>query len=532
MKNFTLSILLLLFSFSNAHAYQTKSKTAASKTTVATKIPSSRNTVKIDNVIIYKFLTQYPKLKTYRNDLLSLYKNRSYTSIWLKGGRVIEFADLLYSKTTELEQEGLNSKFAYKDKVDNIFSQQLKKIPATTNNELLLSSMYIFYAKKVYKGIDSDKIKEIGWFLPQKNLSYSSLLTTLLDDPQALNKDEKLLFDQYYKLRDVLQKYREIERNGTWNFIKRDSLIREYKPGDTAKTIGQIRQRLAVTGDLLQDSKSDVYDEELIKGVLNYKKRNGYNQDPVVNFSQINRMNVPIAQYIKTILVNMERCRWIAPELTKAPEYIIVNIPSYKLFYKRDGITELESNVFVGGTMNETVIFSGDIKYLVFSPYWNIPTSIVQSEIKTAMQTDKNYLSSNDMEWNNGNVRQKPGPKNPLGKVKFIFPNSNDIYLHGTPSKDLFDSEYRAYSHGCINVNKSEELAFLILKNDPDWPAERIRSAMDGGKETTCFLKNKLPVHMGYFTSWVNDAGEVSFFHDIYERDDRLAELLYSDEVK
>ena len=170
MKNFTLSILLLLFSFSNAHAYQTKSKTAASKTTVATKIPSSRNTVKIDNAIIYKFLTQYPKLKTYRNDLLSLYKNRSYTSIWLKGGRVIEFADLLYSKTTELEQEGLNSKFAYKDKVDNIFSQQLKKIPATTNNELLLSSMYIFYAKKVYKGIDSDKIKEIGWFLLKKNL--------------------------------------------------------------------------------------------------------------------------------------------------------------------------------------------------------------------------------------------------------------------------------------------------------------------------------------------------------------------------
>jgi murein L,D-transpeptidase YcbB/YkuD len=228
----------------------------------------------------------------------------------------------------------------------------------------------------------------------------------------------------------------------------------------------------------------------------------------------------------------MERCRWIAPEMTKTKEYIIINIPSFKLIYKRDGKTELESNVFVGGTMNETIIFSSAISHLIFSPYWNIPTSIVESEIKTALESDKNYLVANDMEWTKKGLRQRPGPKNPLGKVKFIFPSASDIYLHDSPVKNLFESEYRAYSHGCINVNKAQELTYLILKNNTDWSVDRITKAMESGDETICILKNKIPVHIGYFTAWVNDSGEISFFIDIYQRDDRLAEILFSETVK
>ena len=532
MKKIILSSLLLLFSISIAHAFQAKKYKTVEKSTTLSKNQSSKSTVKIDDTAISNFLNKYPNLKTNKVNLIALYKNRKYNSIWLDSKGTIEFANLLYSKVNELEEEGLKSQFPYKDKVDLLFSKQSAKKITPIDTELLLSSMYIFYAKKVYKGIDAEKVKEIGWLIPQKNLSYVTLLDSLLVDPTALDKDDKLQFDQYYKLRTVLKKYREIEQSGSWKLIVRDSLVKEFKPGDTSETIGQIRQRLATTGDLQHDSKSNTYDEELTAGVLNFKKRNGYNPDPIITFSQIDRMNIPIDSYIKTIMVNMERCRWIAPEMTKAAELIIVNIPSFKMFFKRNGITELESNVFVGSTMDQTVIFSSTLNYLVFSPYWNVPTSIVQSEIKTAMEQNKNYLADNDMEWNNGRVRQRPGPNNPLGKVKFIFPNSNDIYLHGTPSRDLFQSEYRAYSHGCINVNKSEELAYLILKNDPDWPAERIKAAMDGGKETTCILKNKIPVHIGYFTAWVNDSGEVSFFNDLYERDDRLAKILFSDDYK
>ena len=532
MKQLYFTFTLLLFSFSIAHAYQTTTQKPVAKVATAAKAQPTKTPIKINNVVISNFFKKYPNLKTYKSDLSALYLKRNYKSIWFGGKGLIEFANLLYSKTNELEQEGLPSKFAYKSKVNQIFNEKSTKNVASSDNELLLSAMYVFYAQKVYKGIDSNKIKEIGWLIPQKNLSYDSLLTSLLVDPNALDKDEKVQFNQYYKLRDVLRKYRKIEQDGGWNKIVRDSAVFEYKPGDSSKTIGQIRQRLAITGDLHTDSKSNRYDEELITGVLNFKKRNGYNEDPIITFSQVERMNIPIENYIKTIMVNMERCRWIDPEMTKAAQYIIVNIPSYKLFFVRNGKTELESNVFVGGTMNETVIFSGNINYLVFSPYWNVPTSIVQSEIKTAIEQNKNYLAENDMEVIKGRVRQKPGPNNPLGRVKFIFPNSNDIYLHGSPSKSLFQSEYRAYSHGCINVNKSEELAYLILKDNPDWPVERIQSAMDGGKETTCILKEKLPVHMGYFTAWVNDAGEVNFFSDIYERDERLAEILFSEDYK
>ena len=534
MRNIVLSIAVIILGFFTTSVYPSKNKNLTDyKISFVDTVPihkAEKSLVKIDSSVIVRFFKKYSNLKKYKPDVTALYKKRDYNSIWYDGEGLIEFANLLYSKVNEIEKDGVKSRLAYKDRIDDIFNNQSADKLTATETELLLSAMYIFYAKKVYQGIDTEKIKETGWFLPTKNLSYVSLLNSLLVDPQLLDINEKQLFGQYYKLREILKKYRRIEENGEWNPITKDSLVREIRPNDSSKTIGQIRQRLAVTGDLKHDSKSNRYDKELMDGILNYKKRNGYKMDYVITSSHIQRMNIPIENYIKTILVNMERCRWIAPALTKAEEYIIINIPSFKLIFKRNGKTEFESNVFVGGTMNETVIFSSQMSHLVFSPYWNIPRSIVESEIKTAMDRDKNYLEANNMEWNRGRVRQKPGPNNPLGAVKFIFPNSNDIYLHDTPSKSLFESEYRAYSHGCINVNNAKELAYLILKYDPDWPVERINNAMNGEKETTCILKKKIPVHIGYFTTWVNDSGEISFFNDIYERDDRLAELLFSDD--
>jgi murein L,D-transpeptidase YcbB/YkuD len=144
------------------------------------------------------------------------------------------------------------------------------------------------------------------------------------------------------------------------------------------------------------------------------------------------------------------------------------------------------------------------------------------------MAKNKNYLAQHNMEWNNGNVRQKPGKNNSLGLVKFIFPNSNNIYLHDTPSKSLFENETRAYSHGCVRVGKARDLASTILKEDKNWTPTKIDAAMNLGRENAYVLKNKIPVYIGYFTAWVNENGELNFFQDIYERDDRLAKLLYS----
>lgn len=534
MKKFILSIVVVFLGFFLASAQHNKNLTVnkTSHTTVPHKFTGDKTTIHINEAVISGFFKKYPKLKIYQPDVNTLYKTRKYKPIWYDKKELIEFANLLYSKVNQLEEEGVESDLAYKDEIDGIFNSEFSKNLSQTDTELMLSSMYVFYAKKVYFGIDTEKIQEIGWFIPRKNLSYSNLLNSLSANPELLNKNEKQLFRQYYKLRDILKKYRQIEENGDWNFITTDSLEREFRPNDSSKTIGQIRHRLAITGDLKHDNKSDMYDEELMAGVLNYKKRNGFKPDYIIAPKHIQNMNIPIEQYIKTIMVNMERCRWIDPELVKASEYIIINIPSYKLLFKRNGKTELESKLFVGKNMTETVVFSSNMTQIIFSPYWYVPKSIIDYELKYEMEREKNYLASHNMEWNNGKVRQKPGINNTLGLVKFVFPNSNDIYLHDTPSKSLFQYEYRAFSHGCINIDRAKELAVAILKNDPDWPIEHINEAMKGKKETICILKKKIPIHIGYFTAWVNDAGEINFYTDIYSRDDCLSELLFSNDSK
>ena len=478
------------------------------------------------------FFSKYPDLKKYQADVTVLYKKRNYASIWYDKKGLIEFANLLYSKANQLEEEGLNSSLAYKDKMDGIFDGETTKKLSKTDKELLLSSLYIYYAQKVFKGIDSEKITELGWFLPRKNLSYAMLLDSLLVDANLLNKNEDQQLGQYYRQREALKKYRKIEKNGGWSAIDMNPFVKYFQPNDSSKSISQIRTRLFVTGDLKTDSKNNRYDEELMTGILNYKKRNGFNLNYGITRDLVQDMNVPIAERIKTIMVNMERCRWIPPELAKANEYIIINIPSFKLIYRKNGKKELESNVFVGKSMTETVIFSGTISYIVFSPYWIVPKSIIDNELKQAMARDKNYLVSHNMEWNNGNVRQKPGVRNSMGLIKFMFPNTNNIYLHDTPVKSLFDAEVRAFSHGCINMSKAKELAILLLKDDPDWTAERIHAAMYGGVETTYVLKRRVPVHIGYFTAWVDDAGIINFYKDIYDRDDRLADMLFCSEYK
>jgi murein L,D-transpeptidase YcbB/YkuD len=359
------------------------------------------------------------------------------------------------------------------------------------------------------QGIDSTKTEELGWYLPRKKLSYSQYLDSILIDPKLMDNKEKLI-GQYYKLKEVLKNYREIEKNGGWDVISVPKDFKQLKPGDSSQLVAQIRKRLFLTNDIASDSKSNVYDVSLQEAVLKYKRRNGFTEDKVILPKHINEMNVLICDRIKTIMVNMERCRWISTDLTKAKEFIVVNIPSYRLTYFKEGKAALVSNVVVGTALNETVIFSGMMSYIVFSPYWNVPKSIRDKEILPAIKKNKNYLAKHNMEWKGNMIRQKPGPNNSLGLVKFLFPNSNNIYLHDTPSKSLFSQEKRAFSHGCI----------------PNWTPQKIEAAMDGKKEKWYTLKNKIPVYIGYFTAWVDDDGLVNFHKDIYERDNALANLL------
>lgn len=335
------------------------------------------------------------------------------------------------------------------------------------------------------------------------------------------SREVYLLSRQYDRLEAALEKYQKIERKKLWKKIDIDSATyKELKPFDSGAVVKQIRERLFVDGDLKRDSKSSLYDEELMAGVLNYKKRYGLTLNYKLSFEHIKQMNEPVSERIKTIQLNMERCRLIPENLIDARDYIMVNIPAYRLLYVKNGVNEFVSDVFVGTTWSETEIFSSNMDKVVFSPYWNVPQSIIDNELKLNMARDKNYLEDNNMEWNGGKVRQKPGPKNSLGLVKFLFPNPFDIYMHDTPAKSLFQFEQRTFSHGCINIKEAKKLAHVILKDDPDWNDEMIDNAMNGEKETTCILKNKIPIYIGYFTSWVNEeTGEIYFYPDVYQKD-------------
>lgn len=536
MRNFTslsvvTAIIFSMFSLqSSAKEIDIKIKMAEFENTFM--ISKFVSKVTVDAASIDQFYKKYPKLKKYQNDVLDLYKKKEYNAIWHDDKRVSEFGSLLYHKVRLLTDQGIKATMPYMDLVDDVFNENVSGKLPQIDTELLLSNMYVFYASNVYSGVDPATLKKIGWFLPAKSISYAKILDSLMVDPDRLDKDENLLFGQYYKLKAMLKKYRTIEQNNQWTKIDIDSATyKDLKPFDSGVAVQQIRTRLFVVGDLAQDSKRDIYDEEMMAGILKYKKRYGLKLNYALTREHIDQMNEPIGNRIKTIMLNMERCRWIPANLAKASEYIMVNIPSFVLVYVKDGKYELMSDVFVGTRMTETVIFSGMMDRIVFSPYWYVPQSIIKNELKLKMAEDKNYLADHNMEWNGGNVRQKPGPKNSLGLVKFMFPNPNDIYLHDTPAKSLFDFEKRIFSHGCINVKEAKGLALAILKDNPDWPVDKIDQAMSGEKETTCTLKNKIPIYIGYFTAWVNNDGEIGFYPDVYDRDPQLDKLLYSDAV-
>jgi len=490
-------------------------------------IENMGSNIPFDSTLIAPFFNSHPVLKKYEKNLVAIYRNYNFNHIWFDRKGVVEYGNSLYSKVKDLEDEGISSVFPYQKNIDDIFEDDIKNIRKNTDAELLLTSLYLFYVDKVYKGIDPKTTTNIGWLLPRKAISYTGLLDSIISDNKLQQEDSLILFSQYYKLRDVLKRYRAIEQKGGWNPIDPDPEIKAYKPNDTAKAIQEIREYLFIAGDLKQNNRSNRYDVDMVTAVKNFQLRNGYKPDSLILPEHIKAMNVPIGERIKTIVVNMERCRYISPEIFNSREFIFVNIPSYEMNFLREGKTEFNSPVVVGESMTKTVIFGGKMSYIVFSPYWNLPKTIIEKEIKPGIEKDKNYLESHNMEWNNGKVRQKPGNNNSLGLVKFMFPNSNDIYFHDTPAKSLFKKEDRALSHGCIRVQKARELAIKILKDNEKWTPEKIDAAMNAGEESIAGLKNKIPVYIGYFTAWVDEQGEINFYKDVYERDERLAALLF-----
>ncbi|MEJ7610510.1 MAG: L,D-transpeptidase family protein [Ferruginibacter sp.] len=362
-----------------------------------------------------------------------------------------------------------------------------------------------------------------------KKINEVALLDSFLSRSGKILQDWEPVNIYYQRLKTALLRYHVIDKAGGWKEIPADKLIK-YNPGDSALLIKEIKKRLQISGEYQGTDIGSYYSAELLPAVKSKQRSFGLKEDGVISYALVTALNIPVKERIRQMLINLERMRWAPQE--PEPDMILVNIPEFKLHVFQDAKKLFSMGIVVGKSANGTVIFTNQLKYVVFSPYWNIPPSIVRKEILPAIRRNPNYLSKMNMErtgYSGGLpvIRQKPGGNNSLGRVKFIFPNSYNIYFHDTPAKSLFNKEERAFSHGCIRLSEPEKLATYLLRDQPEWTTETIGEAMNASKEKWVPLSKEVQVFISYFTAWVDNDGLLNFRKDIYGHDKKMAMQLF-----
>ena len=322
----------------------------------------------------------------------------------------------------------------------------------------------------------------------------------------------------YKGLEKEIVHYQTIEKKDGWKKIKPQK--RGVKLGDSSEVVKNIRKRLLITNESTSSDTSMVFDKVLEKDIIGYQIRNGLKPDGRPGIETLKTMNVSVQDRIQQLKLNLERCLQLPDDFGE--KYILVNIPAFELVAIKKGIPVFYSKIVAGKESDKTAIFKGTMRYVVFAPYWNVPNSIMHKEILPAIAKNPNYLKENNMEWYDGKIRQKPGPWNALGRVKFIFPNAYNMYMHDTPAKTLFNENSRAFSHGCIRVEQPLKMAMFLLEEQKEWNIERMTAVMELEQETMVVLKEKTAVYILYFTAFIDENGKLNFRKDIYGKDQYL----------
>ncbi len=481
----------------------------------------------IERSEIKDFFRNYHEFSPYAVELTKFYKERDFELAWFDKDGLTEQSFQMYLAAVNSGKHGIGKPVPYRDELINLFSDE----PSNTTVvpiDLMLTAQYFHYNAANFEGeVTERQTRALDWLIKREKTDPIQLLNDIVDNKSDIYNGEAFR-KGYADLKVALAAIRE---KGLEKLEPIKSDKNKYEPGDSSEVISKIRERLAVLGDLATTNNSPVLDAELVEGIKSFQKRHGLEPDGIAGPGFFEELNVSGNQRVRQILANMERYRWMSDDGNH--DYLFVNIPDYKLYaYENDSVV-WEMNVVVGKDLNKTVVFSGDIDHIVFSPYWNIPASIVQKEILPGIERNPNYLAEKNMEiyGNSGglpNIRQKPGVNNSLGKAKFMFPNSHSIYLHDSPAKSLFTNTERAYSHGCVRVANAEYLANYLLKDQTKWTPERIKEAMDLGKETVVNLDKPKPVYITYFTAFVDSEGKLNFRKDIYNRDSKLQTALFN----
>lgn len=485
-------------------------------------------------------------------ELMDFYNKRYYRAIWFDENDFDNNPNLLLKEIKNSYQEGLEPEDYYFELIkgylndDKLFSEE--SLAKRAILDILLTNSYLNLASDYLSGKIDPEVILADYNYHDDELEIQQLLDLLVKKDnisQILNS--KLPTSRIYRtLREKLYYYRDSGYIKGWPTIEYGEKISENDQGARVK---QLINNLTARNYLDQNQieTEDYFSQQVTAAVRKFQSDNGLKTDGIVGNHTIRALNISLQQRIKQLIINMERWRWLPETLGK--RYIYVNIADYNLKLFDNSQLLMEMKTIVGREQRRTPVFSDQIQYLVFNPYWYVPNSIAVKDKLPLIKKDYNYLIENNfslfqyradklvrinpaaVNWNrvtkqnfNYLLRQNPGDQNALGRVKFMFPNKFSVYLHDTPSKHLFSENERGFSSGCIRIEKPVDLAEYLLSDQEEWDRESIEAEMKKDREKKVYLKNPIQIYLQYNTAWVDSDGNLNFREDIYNRDQTIIE--------
>jgi L,D-transpeptidase YcbB len=500
---------------------------------------------------------RWPNFSDYRKHVQNFYQPSDYTPAWVRNGQPTPQALAIVNVLKQAEIQGLDPEdYDGSRWADRLVRTQLRHDAGQDAIfDAALTVCLMRYISDRHIGKVNPEHFKFGLNVEEKKYDLPAFLRERLVNGRDVNAELAQIgppFAGYNRTLETLQRYLQFAAQNDGE--KLPDSKKPIAPGSPYDGIPRLARLLRLLGDLPANTAipedSNVYQGALVDAVKSFQGRHGLKPDGRLDEQTLRHLNTPLSQRLDQLRFTLERWRWL-PDRFNEPR-IVVNIPEFRLrAYDDNGNPALSMNVIVGKAFqHKTPIFEKDMKFVVFRPYWNVPPSIQRSEIVPAIQKDRDYISKKGFEVvtpagqvvTSGaitdevlaqlragrlEVRQKPGPTNALGLVKLMFPNEYNVYLHSTPSPQLFSQTRRDFSHGCIRVEHPAELAAWVLRDKPDWNVQRSQAAMQSGKDNEQVnLTHPVPVLILYGTAIVEPNGQVHFFDDIYGYDEELRQVL------
>jgi murein L,D-transpeptidase YcbB/YkuD len=475
-------------------------------------------------------------------ELEAVYRNRAFDPIWINElGKPGTNTEMLIHILATSDSHGLDTeKYGWRDLQAVVRRLQTTKMDARglAEADVALSRAMLLYLTDVYFGRILPEIVHPGWRSVPDRAHFEHLLVGrwFEGDLDVFFARFEPPYREYARLREALANYRRINDRGGWPIL---TGITRLARGDSSEAVHFLRERLdAEPGMSTTGRHTGVFDAEVQGMVVEFQRRHGLDQDGIVGHATLAALNVPVQQRIRQIELSMERWRWMPKQ--PADRYLTVDVGGGSLNASEHRTTLLRMKVIVGSRRTPTPIFHTSITGVVAAPYWNVPRSIATGEILPKLRRNPSYLAANHMrlflngrevnasgiDWSSikarrfpYQIRQDPGAGNPMGRIKFVFPNAYGVGLHDTSEPWLFAQSSCNFSHGCIRLENPMDLALFALQGAGGWTAERLNAIIDKGNETTINLPAPIPVYVMYWTAWADAEVAVHFRDDVYGHD-------------